>query len=102
MKIDSFLNEIQRSLEELLAGQLPCGTFVDRFNDLMADEAPQDWDRTSPTYRLLDDCHTEFNLYVEKREWRAKHPNIYFGDEELRRKAQEVLDQLLHMRKSDG
>lgn len=96
MKIlDLFLISIRKNLECLLAGQISGEEFVRRYNDLMADEIPDELDRSGAIYRLLDDYHTEFNLYVENPEWRDEHPDDYYGLDQLQDKAKTLLDRLL-------
>jgi len=90
----TFLAAIRKILEELKEGKLSEQDFVDRYNDLMADDLPDEIDRSGNIYRLLDDYLMRFAFYQKDLTIRAEHPGDLYGPEELRQKAQSLLEQL--------
>jgi len=92
MDTQAFVAAIHLLLEQLLNGEVTGEGFVQRYNDLMADEIPEDLPQE--IYAPLDEYHTEFNLYVENPAWRREHPDDYYGPEILLSKARLLLGQV--------
>jgi hypothetical protein len=92
MDAKTFLASMRLLLEQLLNGNIPGGEFVEQYNDLMADEIPDDLPQE--VYAPLDQYHTEFNLYVEDPIMRKDRPDDYYGLEVLRNKARNLLCQI--------
>jgi len=100
--LESFLTEIREILGRLRDGVVRGEEFVNRYDDLMADELPDELDQSGTVYQLLDHYHTEFAMYVENSKWRDEYPDDYYGPEDLRRKAQSLLEALDRVQKKDG
>ena len=89
MDTRAFVASVRLLLEQLLNGEVGGEEFVVRYNDLMADEIPEDLPQE--IYAPLDEYSTEFNLYVENPVWRRERPDDYYGPEILLSKARCLL-----------
>lgn len=87
-----FLVSVQRLLEDARDGVLSGSDFVRQYDDLMADEVPDDL--AGDLYSVLDEYQTQFALYVEDPALCASRPRDYYGYDVLRRKVQQLLEQL--------
>lgn len=97
----SFLAIVRRLLDSLLSGNLTGKEFVNRYEDVMADELPDEIEQGGLIYKFLDEYLTEFALYVEDPIMRSEHPD-YYGDEELLRKAQVLINKLEQKEKNES
>ncbi len=92
-----FIAALRALLLQFLEGELSGKEMVSSYDGLMADDLPDCLD--GYTYRLLDEFHTEFALFVPNEEVRNEEPAYYYGPAELRLKVCQLLKKLSSPRK---
>ena len=89
---NKFLHKIISFLQDYLNSKISAKNMISKYENLICEEFP--WDTKNPKLHAIDEFHTDLTLYEEDKIERDKHPIDYYGPEQLKTKAQEMLNKL--------